>query len=86
MSRAEWLRALDSASRRPDLSRDIARMLDRGVADPPAFIASLFERAAVTHSLTAAASPVCPRGFRLYKKLWTVTGSGASAMAHFRHA
>ena len=57
VSRAEWLAALDSASRKPELSRDIARLLDRGVADPPAFIASLFERAGVVHSIDERGMP-----------------------------
>ena len=57
VTRAEWLAALDSASRKPDLSRDIARMLDRGVPDPKAFIAALFTRAGVAHSLDAEGMP-----------------------------
>ena len=60
VSRAEWLAALDSASRKPDLSRDIARLLDRGVPDPKAFIAALFTRAGVTHSLDAQGMPRLP--------------------------
>jgi hypothetical protein len=60
VSRAEWLAALDSASRKPELSRDIARLLDRGVSDPPAFIASLFERAGVVHSIDERGMPRLP--------------------------
>ena len=60
VTRAEWLAALDSASRKPDLSRDIARLLDRGVADPRAFIASLFTRAGVVHSVDAQGMPRLP--------------------------
>ena len=60
VTRAEWLAALDAASRKPDLSRDIARMLDRGVPDPKAFIASLFTRAGVAHSLDAEGMPRLP--------------------------
>jgi hypothetical protein len=60
VSRAEWLAALDVASRKPELSRDIARMLDRGVPDPKAFIASLFTRAGVAHSLDAEGMPRLP--------------------------
>jgi hypothetical protein len=60
VSRAEWLAALDSASRKPELSRDIARLLDRGAADPPAFIASLFERAGVVHSIDERGMPRLP--------------------------
>lgn len=57
VTRAEWLAALDAASRKPELSRDIARMLDRGVPDPKAFIAALFTRAGVAHSLDAEGMP-----------------------------
>jgi hypothetical protein len=47
VSRAEWLAELDQASRKPELSRDIARLLDRGAPDPAAFIGSLLQRAGV---------------------------------------
>jgi hypothetical protein len=60
VSRAEWLATLDAVSRKPDLSRDIARLLDRGVSDPKAFIASLFTRAGVSHSLDAQGMPFLP--------------------------
>ena len=60
VSRAEWLAALDAASGKPDLSRDIARMLDRGVPDPKAFIAELFTRAGVVHSVDAEGMPRLP--------------------------
>jgi hypothetical protein len=60
VSRAEWLAALDSVSRKPDLSRDIARLLDRGVADPPAFLASLFARAGISYSVDAQGVPRLP--------------------------
>jgi hypothetical protein len=60
VTRAEWLAALDAASRKPDLSRDIARLLDRGVSDPPSFIAALFERAGVVHSIDANGIPRLP--------------------------
>jgi hypothetical protein len=60
VSRADWLAALDAASRKPDLSRDIARMLDRGVPDPKAFIAALFTRAGVVHSVDAQGMPRLP--------------------------
>jgi hypothetical protein len=60
VTRAEWLAALDVASRKPELSRDIARMLDRGVPDPKAFIASLFTRAGVVHSIDAQGMPRLP--------------------------
>ena len=60
VTRAEWLAALDAASRKPELSRDIARMLDKGAPDPKAFIASLFERAGVVHSIDAQGMPRLP--------------------------
>jgi hypothetical protein len=60
VTRAEWLAALDAASRKPDLSRDIARMLDRGVSDPKAFIEALFTRAGVVHSIDAQGMPRLP--------------------------
>ncbi|MEA3043893.1 MAG: hypothetical protein QOH47_1731 [Sphingomonadales bacterium] len=47
LTRAEWLAALDRASGDPTLSRDIGTMLDSGVADPKAMIASLFTRAGI---------------------------------------
>ncbi len=47
VSRADWFTTLDDVSRDPTLSRDIARLLDRGSPDPAALIASLFERAGV---------------------------------------
>jgi hypothetical protein len=60
VTRAEWLAALDVASRKPELSRDIARMLDRGVPDPKAFISALFTRAGVAHSVDAQGMPYLP--------------------------
>ncbi len=60
VTRAEWLAALDAASRKPDLSRDIARMLDKGVPDPKAFIAAMFTRAGVVHSVDAEGMPRLP--------------------------
>ncbi|MEO8062602.1 MAG: M1 family aminopeptidase [Pseudomonadota bacterium] len=57
VSRAEWLAALDSATRKPDLSRDIARLLDRGVPDPGEFIAELLGRSGVDFTLDAAGIP-----------------------------
>ena len=60
VSRAEWLDALDAASKKPELSRDIARLLDKGVPDPGSFIAALFKRAGVVHSLDAEGMPRLP--------------------------
>jgi hypothetical protein len=51
VTRGEWLAALDDVSGDRSLSRDIARLLDRGAADPKAAIASLFTRAGVAFSL-----------------------------------
>jgi hypothetical protein len=48
VTRAEWLAALDAATRKPVLRRDIERLLDRGVPDPAGFIANLFTQAAVS--------------------------------------
>ena len=48
VSRAEWLAALDVATRKPALSRDIARLIDRGVPDPREFITDLLLRAGVS--------------------------------------
>ena len=60
VSRADWLAALDAASRKPDLSRDIARLLDRGVSDPKSFIEALFTRAGVAHSINEQGMPRLP--------------------------
>ena len=60
VSRAEWLAALDDATRKPDLSRDIERLLDRGVPDPREFLAALFTRAGISHSLDAQGMPRLP--------------------------
>jgi hypothetical protein len=57
VSRAEWLAALDTATRKPDLARDIARLLDRGVSDPGEFIAALLGRAGVDFVLDANGIP-----------------------------
>jgi hypothetical protein len=57
VTRADWLAALDAASRKPDLGRDIARLLDRGAPDPKAFIADLLGRAGVSFSLDATGFP-----------------------------
>lgn len=51
VSRADWLATLDAVSSDPTLSRDIARLLDRGSPDPAASIASLFDRAGVAYRL-----------------------------------
>ena len=47
ISRTEWLAALTQATRQPDLARDIARLLDRGVDDSGEFITDLLLRAGV---------------------------------------
>ena len=57
VTRAEWLSALDAASRKPELSRDIARLLDRGASDPAEFIADLLARAGVDFDLDSAGIP-----------------------------
>lgn len=57
VTRADWLAALDSATRRPALGRDIARLLDRGVDDPGEFITDLLARAGVNFETDAAGFP-----------------------------
>jgi hypothetical protein len=57
LTRAEWLAALDRVSRDPTLSRDIGIMLDSGVADPKAMIASLFARAGIAFTLAPDGAP-----------------------------
>jgi hypothetical protein len=47
ITRAEWLSALDSVTRKPALSRDIQRLLERGASDPPEFLAELLAKAGV---------------------------------------
>jgi hypothetical protein len=57
VSRTEWLRALDSATRKPALGRDIARLLDRGANDPREFITDLLVRAGVNIETDASGMP-----------------------------
>ena len=57
VTRADWLAALDSATRKPSLSRDIARLLDRGASDPGEFITDLLERAGVNFEVDAMGTP-----------------------------
>lgn len=57
VNRADWLAALDRVSGDPGLSRDIAVLLDRGVADPKAAIASLLRRAGVAFTTGADGVP-----------------------------
>jgi hypothetical protein len=51
VSRADWLAALSAHTRDPSVERDIARLLERGAADPAALIASLLRRAGVPFEL-----------------------------------
>ena len=53
LSREEWLTALSRTSRDPSLRIDVERMLDRGVSDPAAVIARLFDRTGVAHRAEA---------------------------------
>lgn len=53
LSQAEWLAALESSSGDASLSRDVATLVDKGVSDPKAAIASLFTRAGLTHEVVA---------------------------------
>jgi len=57
VSRADWLAALDAATRKPALGRDIARLLDRGAPDPGEFITRLLEAAGVDIEADAAGIP-----------------------------
>jgi hypothetical protein len=47
VSRVEWLTALNSVTRRPDLGRDIGQLLDKGHPDSGEFITDLLARAGV---------------------------------------
>lgn len=58
ITRADWLSALDVATRKPALSRDILRLLERGAADPGEFITDLLERAGVPIETGVAGMPV----------------------------
>ena len=57
VSRAEWLAALDAATRKPALSRDIAQLLDRGAYDPGVFITDLLVRAGVNIETDVSGPP-----------------------------
>ena len=54
VTRADWLSALDAATRKPMLRRDIERLLDRGTSDPAEFIANLFTQAGVSFEVDPA--------------------------------
>lgn len=57
VTRAEWLAALDAATRKPMLRRDIERLLDKGVSDPAEFIADLFAQAGVSFEVDPSGLP-----------------------------
>lgn len=57
VTRADWLAALDTATRNPMLRRDIERLLDKGVSDPAGFIANLFTRAGVSFEADPSGIP-----------------------------
>ena len=57
ITRAEWLAALDTVTRRPALSRGIARLLDRGASDPREFLADLLLEAGADIEIDAAGMP-----------------------------
>ena len=57
VTRAEWLAALDDATRNPTLGRDIVRLLDKGVSDPADFLADLFTRARISFETDASGIP-----------------------------
>jgi hypothetical protein len=50
VTRDEWLEDLDRLSRDPSLARDIRAMVETGVTDPAAHLASLFTRAGIAHA------------------------------------
>ena len=57
VSRADWLSVLNELTRRPDLGRDIARLLDRGVPNPGEFITDLLVRAGVNVEVDPSGIP-----------------------------
>ena len=57
VTRAEWLAALDAATRKPALSRDIGQLLDRGAHDPGEFITDLLVRAGVNIETDVSGPP-----------------------------
>jgi hypothetical protein len=57
ITRAEWLAALDAATRKPALSRDIQRLLERGVADPPEYLGELLAKAGLDVEIDPAGLP-----------------------------
>ena len=57
VTRADWLAALDAATRNPMLRRDIERLLDKGAADPAAFITTLFTRAGISFEADPSGIP-----------------------------
>jgi hypothetical protein len=57
VTRAEWLQALDFATRKPALRRGIERLLDQGAADPAGFIADLFAQAGVAFEADPSGIP-----------------------------
>jgi hypothetical protein len=57
VSRADWLAALDVATRKPALSRDIATLLDEGARDSGEFITDLLVRAGVAIETGVAGIP-----------------------------
>jgi hypothetical protein len=57
ITRAEWLAALDVATRKSRLGRDIAQLLDRGASDPREFITELLVAAGVDIETGVAGMP-----------------------------
>jgi hypothetical protein len=57
VSRADWLSVLNELTRKPDLGRDIARLLDRGVPNPGEFITDLLVRAGVNVEVDPSGIP-----------------------------
>jgi len=57
VSRADWLAALDAATRKPALGRDIAQLLDRGASNPGEIITRLLESAGADFEADVAGIP-----------------------------
>ncbi|HEV8442733.1 MAG TPA: hypothetical protein VGQ27_04605 [Steroidobacteraceae bacterium] len=60
VTRADWLNLLDDATRKPELRRGIEQLLDRGAAEPAAFITDLLEHADLSFEVDASGIPRLP--------------------------
>lgn len=57
LSKDEWLSEVTRLSGDPSVERDMRAMIEQGVADPAAALASLFDRAGVAHARGADGKP-----------------------------